>query len=123
MNRQSLPRVEVDQPTLEMIFSVNSSPLAGRDGRYLTSRHLRDRLMTELERNVALRVRPVDGSDAFAVSGRGLLHLSVLIETMRREGFEMSIGKPRVISRAQRRDRRAVRNTGGRSSARPFWGR
>ncbi len=99
IERQTLPRVEVDQPTLEMIFSVNSSPLAGRDGRYLTSRHLRDRLMKELQRNVALRVRPVDGSDAFAVSGRGLLHLSVLIETMRREGFEMSIGKPRVITR------------------------
>jgi len=99
IERKALPRVEVDQPTLEMIFSVNSSPLAGRDGRYLTSRHLRDRLMKELERNVALRVRQVEGSDAFAVSGRGLLHLSVLIETMRREGFEISIGKPRVITR------------------------
>jgi GTP-binding protein len=97
-NRHALPRVEVDQPTLEMIFSVNSSPLAGREGRYLTSRHLRDRLARELERNVALQVRQVEGSDAFAVSGRGLLHLSVLIETMRREGFEMSIGKPRVIT-------------------------
>ena len=99
VERRALARVEVDQPTLEMIFSVNSSPLAGRDGKYLTSRHLRDRLMRELERNVALRVRPVEGSDAFAVSGRGLLHLSVLIETMRREGFELSIGKPRVITR------------------------
>ena len=96
---QALARVEVDQPTLEMIFSVNSSPLAGREGRYLTSRHLRDRLMRELERNVALRVRPIEGSEAFAVSGRGLLHLSVLIETMRRESFELSIGKPRVITR------------------------
>jgi GTP-binding protein len=98
-DRQALARVEVDQPTLEMIFSVNSSPFAGREGRYLTSRHLRDRLLRELERNVALRVAPVEGSDSFAVSGRGLLHLSVLIETMRREEFEMSIGKPRVITR------------------------
>ncbi len=98
IEKRSLARVEVDQPTLEMIFSVNSSPLAGREGKYLTSRHLRDRLERELQRNVALRVRPVEGSDAYAVSGRGLLHLSVLIETMRREGFEISIGKPRVIT-------------------------
>ncbi len=96
---RALPRLEVDQPTLEMIFAVNSSPLAGREGRYLTSRQLRERLLRELERNVALRVEPVEGSDALAVSGRGLLHLSVLIETMRREGFELSIGKPRVITR------------------------
>jgi GTP-binding protein len=94
-----LPRLTVDEPTLEMIFSINSSPLVGREGKFLTTRHLRDRLMRELEKNVALRVSPVDGSDALAVSGRGILHLSILIETMRREGYELSVGKPRVILR------------------------
>ena len=94
---QALPRIEVDEPTLQMIFGINTSPLAGRAGKFLTTRHLRDRLMKELERNVALRVKPLEGTELFAVSGRGLLHLSVLIETMRREGYELSIGKPQVI--------------------------
>ena len=96
---RAMPRLEVDAPTLQMVFGINTSPLAGRDGKYLTTRHLNDRLQKELERNVALRVAPLAGSnDRFQVSGRGILHLSVLIETMRREGFEISVGKPRVIT-------------------------
>jgi GTP-binding protein len=99
LRRAPLPRLDVDEPTLEMVFTVNSSPLAGRDGKYVTTRQLRQRLLRELQRNVALQVGFEEGSDRFRVRGRGVLHLSIMIETMRREGYELSVGKPHVVLR------------------------
>ena len=96
---EALPALTVDEPTVTMAFHVNSSPLAGKEGRFLTSRHLRSRLFTEATHNVALRVEETDAADVFNVSGRGELHLSVLIETMRREGYELAVSQPSVISR------------------------
>ncbi|MGB3511091.1 MAG: translational GTPase TypA [Microcoleaceae cyanobacterium] len=96
---QALPLIKVDEPTLQMTFSVNDSPFAGQEGQFVTSRQLRDRLMRELETNVALRVEETDSPDKFAVSGRGELHLGILIETMRREGYEFQVSQPQVIYR------------------------
>jgi len=94
---EKIPFVDIDEPTVSMTFSVNNGPFAGREGQFVTSRHIRDRLFKELERNVSLRVKETDSPDSFEVSGRGELHLSVLIETMRREGFELLVSRPKVI--------------------------
>ncbi|HYH15777.1 MAG TPA: GTP-binding protein, partial [Flavisolibacter sp.] len=96
-NPEALPVISVDEPTMNMMFSINNSPFFGKDGKFVTSRHLRDRLMKETEKNLALRVKDTDSADSFLVYGRGILHLGVLIETMRREGYELTIGQPQVL--------------------------
>ena len=96
-NPEALPVIHVDEPTMNMMFSINNSPFFGRDGKFVTSRHIRDRLNKELEKNLALRLVETDSADSFLVYGRGILHLGVLIETMRREGYELTIGQPQVI--------------------------
>ena len=97
LNPEALQRIEVDEPTMSMVFTINNSPLFGKEGKFVTSRHLRTRLMRETEKNLALRVEETNSEDTFNVFGRGILHLSILIETMRREGYEFQVGKPKVI--------------------------
>ncbi|MDE5872230.1 MAG: translational GTPase TypA, partial [Muribaculaceae bacterium] len=96
-NPEPLPRIAIDEPTMSMTFTINNSPFFGKDGKYVTSRHIHDRLMRELDRNLALRVSKGDTEDKWTVYGRGVLHLSILIETMRREGYELQVGQPQVI--------------------------
>jgi GTP-binding protein len=96
-NPEALPRISVDEPTMNMLFTINNSPFFGKEGKFVTSRHLRERLYKEIEKNLALRVESTDSEDRFLVYGRGILHLSVLIETMRREGYELQVGQPQVL--------------------------
>jgi GTP-binding protein len=96
-NPEALPVISVDEPTMSMLFGINNSPFYGKDGKFVTSRHLRDRLMKETEKNLALRVEDSENADSFLVYGRGILHLGILVETMRREGFELTVGQPTVL--------------------------
>ena len=96
---EALPPIAIDEPTMSMLFSINNSPFFGKDGKFVTSRHIKERLDKELEKNLALRVKPGLNADSFVVFGRGVLHLSVLIETMRREGFELQVGQPKVLDK------------------------
>jgi GTP-binding protein len=96
-NPEALAVISVDEPTISMLFSINTSPFYGKDGKFVTSRHLRDRLMKETEKNLALRVEDTDSADSFLVYGRGILHLGILVETMRREGYELTVGQPKVL--------------------------
>lgn len=96
-NPEPLPPIHIDEPTMSMLFTINNSPFFGKEGKFVTSRHLRDRLYKELEKNLALRVEDTNSPDAYLVYGRGILHLSILIETMRREGYELQVGQPKVI--------------------------
>ena len=98
-NPEALPPIAVDEPTMSMLFMINNSPFFGKDGKFVTSRHIKERLDKELEKNLALRVKPGTNADSFVVYGRGVLHLSVLIETMRREGFELQVGQPKVLDK------------------------
>ena len=105
-NPEALPRISIDEPTMNMLFTINNSPFFGKEGKFVTSRHLRDRLMKETEKNLALRVQTGDTEDKFLVFGRGILHLSVLIETMRREGYELQVGQPQVLYKEDENGRR-----------------
>jgi GTP-binding protein len=96
-NPEALPVISVDEPTMSMLFSINNSPFYGKDGKFVTSRHLRDRLFKETEKNLALKVEDTGGADSFLVYGRGILHLGILVETMRREGYELTVGQPQVL--------------------------
>ena len=96
-NPEPLDPIAVDEPTMSMLFTINNSPFFGQDGKYITSRHIYERLVRELDKNLAMRLEETDSSDSWIVYGRGVLHLSILIETMRREGYEFQVGQPRVI--------------------------